>query len=133
MLVSGGIALLIGFISGIISCIGYTHVKPLLDKYGVNDTCGVNALHGMPAIAGGIIGYIACISVTEETAMRSFEAVKQDREIYQQGIAQLASMLITFTIAIMGGAFTGSVSRMCFGKPIKNYTDYEHVDDDQIK
>ena len=75
MLVSGGVALLIGFVAGIISTIGFIKVKPMLERFGFNDTCGVHALHGMPALAGGIIGYISCMSVDNETAERTFAAV----------------------------------------------------------
>ncbi|XP_020600999.1 ammonium transporter Rh type A-like isoform X2 [Orbicella faveolata] len=53
-------ALLIGCSAGALSTVGYAYLTPFLTKYTkTHDTCGVNNLHGMPGILGGIAGAIA--------------------------------------------------------------------------
>jgi len=52
-------AILVGFIGGALSAWGYNKFTPWLDtKLGIHDVCGVVNLHGLPGIAGGIIGGI---------------------------------------------------------------------------
>lgn len=61
-------ALLIGFIAGLVSVVGYVFIGPFLHRsIGLHDTCGVHNLHGMPGLLGGIAGTISAI-----TAVRSF-------------------------------------------------------------
>jgi ammonium transporter Rh len=51
--------ILIGFFGGSLSCWGFNKATPwLYERLGIHDTCGVNNLHGLPGIAGGIIGGI---------------------------------------------------------------------------
>lgn len=48
-------ALLIGCAAGIVSTLGNKYVQDFLcEKLGLHDTCGINNLHGMPSILGGI-------------------------------------------------------------------------------
>lgn len=57
LVVTAGIAMLIGAVAGIISALGFLRIGPhLRDHWGVYDTCGVHNLHGMPGVLGGIIG-----------------------------------------------------------------------------
>merc|ERR1712223_1003672 len=54
-------ALTIGFLAGVLSTVGYAYIKPFLqDKIALHDTCGVNNLHGMPAIMAAIVSVITC-------------------------------------------------------------------------
>jgi len=53
-------AIVIGMISGIVSVWGYSSLAPILqNKFNIYDTCGINSLHGMPGILGGIFSIIA--------------------------------------------------------------------------
>ena len=52
-------SILIGSLAGGISTLGYQFVSPYLAERGkITDTCGVNNLHGMPSIMGGLISVI---------------------------------------------------------------------------
>lgn len=52
-------SLTIGFLGGIISTFCFIKLTSFLDeKIGLNDTCGVNNLHGIPGILGGIASAI---------------------------------------------------------------------------
>ena len=53
-------AMLIGYIGGILSSIGFKHIGPWLsDVLNVQDTCGVNSLHGMPGIFATLVSMVA--------------------------------------------------------------------------
>uniref|UniRef100_A0A667Y3X1 Ammonium transporter Rh type A n=1 Tax=Myripristis murdjan TaxID=586833 RepID=A0A667Y3X1_9TELE len=53
-------AMLIGFVAGIISTLGFKYLTPILaSNLGIQDTCGVHNLHGMPGILGGLAGIVA--------------------------------------------------------------------------
>lgn len=49
-------AMLIGTIGGALSSIGFQKIGPwLTDRFHLQDTCGVNSLHGMPGIFAAIV------------------------------------------------------------------------------
>merc|ERR1719383_834708 len=50
---------MLGGVCGGVSVLGYYYVTPVLhSKLGVEDTCGIHNLHGMPGIIGAIVGMI---------------------------------------------------------------------------
>ena len=60
LVVTGGSAMAIGGLAGIVSAIGFLKLGPfLLKKINLHDTCGVHNLHGMPGVLGAIIGAIS--------------------------------------------------------------------------
>lgn len=60
LVVTAGVAMAIGALAGLLSCCGYLWLGEWLkNKIGLMDTCGVNNLHGMPGILGGVIGAIS--------------------------------------------------------------------------
>ena len=64
-------AVVIGTLGGALSVIGYTKVQPFLEaKLSLHDTCGVNNLHGMPAILAAIASAII-VSYTDESQVHS--------------------------------------------------------------
>lgn len=97
-------AMLIGFVAGIISTLGFKFLSPILaSNLGIQDTCGVHNLHGMPGILGGVASIIAVGLGKKE----GFSAAMQ--------AAALASSL---GFAVIGGAVTGLIMKLPFlGQP----------------
>jgi ammonium transporter Rh len=63
MVVSAGLATLIGGFAGTCSALGFAYLNKFLQrKTGLHDTCGVHNLHGIPGIIGGVVGAIAAAS-----------------------------------------------------------------------
>lgn len=105
-----GGAIVVGTFAGILSVCGYTYTTPFLDRLiGLGDTCGINNLHGMPAVLGGLVA--------------GFAALGQDSSylFYATGRLQLGwqvvAMLVTFAIAITGGLFVGWILSIPFPAP----------------
>ncbi|KAM9704695.1 ammonium transporter Rh type A [Menidia menidia] len=96
-------AMLIGLTAGIISTLGFKYLSPILSSnLGIQDTCGVHNLHGMPGILGGLAGIVAVA------------LGKKDGSATMQGAA-LASSL---GFALIGGAITGLIMKLPFwGQP----------------
>jgi len=137
-------AILIGMIAGIVSVIGYQYLSPILtSKLRIHDTCGVNNLHGMPAILSAISSVIYAVLAKRENYKDSltdiFPAMDSQtahngtlviggfgRSSMQQGGYQMLAIVLTILIAIMAGALTGIVLKSpCIRKLEKD----EHHDD----
>ena len=59
VLTNPGGAIAIGFIGGAVSTFGFARLGPKLkSSFGLDDTCGVNNLHGIPGFLGGIFSAI---------------------------------------------------------------------------
>lgn len=97
-------AMLIGFIAGIVSTLGFKYLTPVLaSSLGIQDTCGVHNLHGMPGILGGLAGIVAVALGKKEGGDATMQA------------AALASSL---GFALVGGAVTGLIMKLPFwGQP----------------
>jgi len=98
-------SLILGFIAGILSVIGFAIIQPRVQKIikGI-DTCGVHNLHGMPGILGGLAA------------------------IFMVGSAvpglQIKGVVITLIVAAITGLATGTVVSM-FGHRKDSYNDEE--------
>jgi len=81
-------------VAGILSVIGFKYVSPILERsIGLMDTCGVHNLHGMPGLLGGVAA--AAILLL-------------DGAMGECGY-QLLALLVTFGMAIGGGAVSGYI------------------------
>ncbi|XP_020497181.1 ammonium transporter Rh type A [Labrus bergylta] len=96
-------AMLIGLVAGIISTLGFKYLSPILaSNLGIQDTCGVHNLHGMPGILGGLAGIVA-VALGKKKGEATMQA------------AALASSL---GFALAGGAVTGLIMKLPFwGQP----------------
>ena len=117
LIVGPGGAMIIGAICGVVSVVGYQIITPmLLNCFGLQDTCGVHNLHGLPGIIGGITGAIACAAVDADTYGAEFIGGKTiaafgDRTPSEQWPYQVYALLITLGISIGSGLITGFVMR----------------------
>ena len=67
LVIGPSMSLLIGMIAGITSTFGYNKIQPYLQrKFKIHDTCGVNNLHGIPGIIGGLSGAISAAFTSNE-------------------------------------------------------------------
>jgi len=93
LVVTPGIAMIIGVAAGILSAVGFLKIGPFLrEQCGLYDTCGVHNLHGMPGVLGGLIGSfsagLAQYAFEENSAdlTNTFGALKDNgRTITMQG------------------------------------------------
>ncbi|XP_028997249.1 ammonium transporter Rh type A [Betta splendens] len=97
-------AMLIGFVAGIISTLGFKYLSPILaSKMGIQDTCGVHNLHGMPGILGGLAGIVA---------------VAMGKKSNGNAAMQAAALGSSLGFALIGGALTGLIMKLpIWGQP----------------
>jgi len=96
-----GYAMLIGIAAGALSVVGYSIIAPKLQKLiKGTDTCGINNLHGMPGILGGIVAIF----------------ITGNAEIQMLGI------FVTVGVAFICGQLTGVVISL-LGKKEIPYSD----------
>ena len=96
----------VGLLAGIISTLGFAFVTPAVQhRLGICDTCGVQNLHGMPGILGGIVSAILIsIYYTENS-----ELVEKSSKGAQAG-AQILGLVATLGIAIISGLIVGYIT-----------------------
>ncbi|KAM6426597.1 ammonium transporter Rh type C isoform 1-T1 [Liasis olivaceus] len=119
-------ALIVGFICGIVTTIGYVFITPFLyTKLRIQDTCGIHNLHGMPGLIGGIVGAITASAATEEvygkkglTNTFDFTGEYMYRTPSIQGGFQAAGIAVSLAMALVGGAVVGGILKLpLFGDP----------------
>jgi len=109
-------AIVIGCVAGALSCYGFC--RPLISS--AYDTCGINNLHGMPGILGGLISVAlpAIASDSEKQLGLLASAVTP----WKQAVGLIGTLLI----AGISGAFTGLILKL-LGSPA-DYNDATHWD-----
>jgi len=143
-------ALVIGTIAGILSVVGYEYITPWLDhKLKIQDTCGVNNLHGMPGILAGLVSvffaivydpklYGSSLNIIYPAFKKYDELDNEDavgRDGVHQALFQLAGVGLSVGVAIVTGAVTGLILRLPIWNQVREkelYSDgdYFHVPDD---
>ncbi|XP_031637364.1 ammonium transporter Rh type A [Contarinia nasturtii] len=150
LLVSPHGALLIGTISAIISVFGYRYLTPfLVSQFRLHDTCGVNNLHGLPAILSAIFSMfyasVATTDIYKDSLNDIFPAMNWKNSSYalehnttitvggfgrtnmEQAGYQALGIISTILIALIFGALTGVVLNL---PAMRNLKKDEHHDDD---
>ncbi len=108
-------ALTCGLLAGIISTFGFIYLSKYLNgKIGLIDTCGVNNLHGIPGILGGILSSIAVASYqsvsldpTLGNNLDFYATPFQGRNFDQQAWWQLLGLITSLGIGLIAGSLTG--------------------------
>ncbi|XP_066577590.1 ammonium transporter Rh type B [Amia ocellicauda] len=117
-------SMIVGFLAGTISTLGFRYLTPLLEKkLKIQDTCGVHNLHGMPGILGAIVGAITASVATADIYGEGMQDVFP--EVYSgastaswQGIRQAISLAVTLGFALVGGIIVGFILKLpIFGSP----------------
>jgi len=133
-----GTALAIGLLAGLISIVGYVAITPMCTtRCNIRDTAGVNNLHGIPGILAGIISAVAIGSASEKTYGLALATVLPNVAngtftFSEQAGRQLAALVMSVVIALVGGLLTGAVLRLPFCRaPLSLYDDREawHLDE----
>ncbi|OCT89739.1 ammonium transporter Rh type C-like [Xenopus laevis] len=113
-------SLIVGFICGIVSTLGFTYLSPILsNKLRLQDTCGIHNLHGMPGLIGGIVGAVTAACATEGVytaeglkKMFKFQGEFADRTPSIQGGYQAAGIAVSLAFGIVGGAVVGCILKL---------------------
>ena len=119
-------ALILGFVGALFSIIGYRWLTPFLRMLGVNDTCGVLNLHGLPGVIGGLGGMVSAIVAGENAYGKSITNVwpaRDDRSAFIQGMFQLAALMTTICIALASGLASGLLLQLLEKKDWKEDDD----------
>ncbi len=124
-------ALIIGCVAGILCVLGYVYVSHFIEKYfRVADTCGVNNLHGMPGIMGGIGGAISAAMAGSSEYGGNIENIfeaRATRSASEQGWYQAAAVSHTLGIAILSGLLVGKFLKSRLFKQVEHkYSDEEY-------
>ncbi|KAF2072402.1 hypothetical protein CYY_006294 [Polysphondylium violaceum] len=124
-----GGAIGMGFIVGVISVLGYVYLTPIITrKLNIQDTCGINNLHGIP----GFIGCIATVVAAQHGLNnKDLYGEQEFLAIFRAGDDQAknnaAATFITIGVAIFGGIVTGCL--MLLVKKIGGLKKGEHFND----
>tara|TARA_Y100000991_G_scaffold215297_1_gene205267 strand:+ start:2158 stop:3516 length:1359 start_codon:yes stop_codon:yes gene_type:complete len=129
-------ALLIGLVGGAVSVFGYIYLSPKLEEFGIYDTCGVNNLHGIPGIIGGLGGFISASladdSLYGDNISVIFPGRKDGRSALEQGLFQLAALGTTLGISVLGGIITGLIVKH-IKEPEEYFEDNENWEYEKIE
>ena len=121
-------AIFVGYFGGALSCLGFHKIGPYLKKqYGLEDTCGVHSLHGMPGVLAAIISAITIAAAGSDSFPDGYFTHSTSNS---QAKAQIWSLLTTLAIAIMSGALTGYLASFEFWRPsLVLFKDDDHIDE----
>lgn len=127
-----GLALFIGLLAGAVSTLGFWRLTGFLEeKIGLHDTCGVNNLHGIPGIIGGITSGIVIGGYSRGVGIFSayeqyLDVTEGDRSFIRQGGLQVGATFISLGIAVVFGVLAGLIIR-CFYKFLNEELFEDHV------
>jgi ammonium transporter Rh len=124
---SSGLPMLFGGIAGVVSAFGFLKCQEWCKTYlQLHDTCGVQFLHGIPGILGGIVTCLALVDAEgrfpnefQREAMFSFPS---DRSFQQQAAINFVGIIVTGLVAVASGAFCGYIASM-FPMPSLQFED----------
>jgi len=102
----------IGLIGGVFSSIGFQKIGPwLAEKTGLQDTCGVNSLHGMPGIFAALTSAIVISVMGKQDFPDDYFTITKNGGSYgDQVYAQIMSLVITLFISIVSGGIGGYIA-----------------------
>ncbi len=133
MIIYPGAALLIGFISGSLSFLGYVYGIPFLKKkIELYDTCGVLYLHGLPGVFAASTSAVVAGAIKDEKYGHSlieelFIIVANKPYNSQIQVAnQFHAIIVTVLLSGLLGYVTGKLMVLFFDSPKLYYQDEEY-------
>jgi ammonium transporter Rh len=100
-------SLLIGFIAGCASSLGYAYVQPYLEeKFGLHDSCGIHNLHGIPSVIGSLASIVL---VAIKAPLGHDHPAVLVHKGDQQVTDQILAVVLTFLFSIVTGLLTGKI------------------------
>jgi ammonium transporter Rh len=108
-------ALVLGFLGGAVSVIGFNVLHPVLRQIGLSDVCGVHNLHGLPGLIGGVASALLAAAIKDSDYQGNellLYPARDDRTRAGQAGAQLVALGVTLLIALGSGAVTGLLFRI---------------------
>lgn len=119
------IAVFIGMCGGILSSLGFAKIGPWLadSKLGLQDTCGVHSLHGMPGVFAALVSIILIYGLDDKRFPDDYfyftDPAKGKDGIPPGNYASIAnanflSLLVTFAISITSGLAGGFICSLDF-------------------
>ena len=100
-------SLICGFLAGVISTIGFKRISRFLEHHiDLFDTAGINNLHGMPGLLGGILSAIVIAGLNSN----NWGITPPDYNLdgfYKQGGLQIAATFTSLGFGLLAGAITG--------------------------
>ncbi|XP_062947649.1 ammonium transporter Rh type C [Cynocephalus volans] len=129
-------SLIVGFICGIISTLGFVYLTPFLESHlRIQDTCGIHNLHGIPGIIGAIVGAVTAASASPEVYGQEglvhsfdFQGIKENWSVRTQAKFQIFGLLVSLGMALVGGIIVGFILRL----PIWGQASDENCFEDSI-
>lgn len=114
-------SMIIGFIAGAISAIGFAYLSPFVKKHLIlHDTCGVINLHGIPGIIGALVSAIVAsrLDITFGDNLAGGYPAQAARTPQEQAGYQLAGLGVALGISIGGGLITGYITSREWFEPV---------------
>lgn len=99
--------LLIGFIAGVVSTVGFARIQPCLESAGLHDTCGIHNLHGLPSIIGGLASVVLCH--VKAPLGHDMPGVFHNTN---QAALQFGAIIVTLLLAVTTGALTAVAMKL---------------------
>ena len=119
-------ALTIGSLAGFVSVVGFHHLS---EHFGIEDTCAVHNLHGIPGVMGGIAGFFAALFVGDSSYGDDigvvYPARADGRSAKAQAAFQIAALFTTLGISMLGGTFSGWIISKLPSPPVY-FVDAKH-------
>jgi ammonium transporter Rh len=108
------VALIVGMLAGFISAVGSQKMQHYIEnKHNIHDTCGINNLHGMPSIIGGVASIIVTATMTS---------------LGNQWFWQLCALVVTLFFASCSGLLTGKVLKYYESRNQDKFSDFDESD-----
>jgi ammonium transporter Rh len=121
-------AIAVGFIAGMVSTTGYYYLTDILSDIRIYDTCGINNLHGMPGLIGGLSSAVFCAAynVTSLDIAGNNPLDFAGVDYMKQGGLQVAGTFVSMGIGIVTGAISGLIIYLISEPKEDDFYDDEH-------